>query len=624
MTDAITPLAADFPIPDEADWRALAQAALKGQPFDRLIAKTRDGVAIKPLYRETEFASARDAAGLPGQAPFVRGPAAVRDRYAPWDIRQPLLARDADAANAIALDELNGGATSLEIVIGGGALEPEGLASALSGVMLDLAPIALDARHAGVAGARALSAHYRLRHTAADQARPVFNLDPLSTWMIAGGATDDIDLLCADATAFAVEAAREWPLSLAFRASGRTAHEAGATPAQELATMISAGLVYLRQMEAAGLDPSDGARRIQFSVAVGPDVVVEIAKLRAARLLWATVMAACGAAPSARSMTLQAISSRRMMTRDDAWTNILRTTAACVAAATGGADSVTLAPCTEVVGAPSAQSRRIARNTHIVLMEESHLGRVADPGGGAWAIESLTQEIAAKAWAHVQAIETHGGLIGALRKGVLQSDIDAAHAASMADVARRKQTITGVSDFPLLEETPPEAEPFDPPPASRATMKDTIKPLVWRRVSEPFEALRARARPQAPSVFCATLGPLSSFSARANFAKNWCAAGGVRLVGDDVAYASPEARVTAFTHVQLRVAILCGADADYETQGEDVVRALKQAGADWIVYAGKPADEDRWRRVGVSQFIFAGQDALDALSTLHTALGVTT
>lgn len=622
MTDAITPLAADFPAPDEATWRALAEAALKGQPFDRLTARTRDGVAIAPLYRETDFASAQDAAGLPGQAPFIRGGAAVRDAYAPWDIRQAVTAMDADTAQAAAAEELAGGATSLEMVVGDGGLAPAALSSALEGVMLDLAPVALDSGRDGLAPARALALHYRAHGAPANTARPVFNLDPLSAWMRDGAASDPIDYLCADATAFAVEAAREWPLSTAWRASGRSAHEAGATPAQELAVMVAAGLVYLRQMEAAGIAPVDGARRLVFALSVGPDVAQEIAKLRAARLLWSNVMAACGAAPRERAMTLQAISSLRMMTRDDAWTNILRTTAACFAAAVGGADSVTIAPCTAALGAPSKQSRRIARNTQIILMEESHLGRVADPGGGAWAIETLTQEIAARAWVHVQAIEAEGGLIAALRKGRLQNEIRTAHDAVMADIARRTYTITGVSDFPLLDETPPECAAWAAP-VRPSLSHDAIAPLDWVRLSEPFEALRARARPAAPQAFCATLGALSAFSARANFAKTLLAAGGVRLVGDDVAYTDDAARIAAFTASGCCTAILCGSDTAYDSSGESVVRALKAAGADWIVYAGKPDNETRWREAGVSQFVFAGQNAIDALTRLHTALGLT-
>ena len=615
MTDAILPLAADFEPADEAAWRKLAEEGLKGLPWEHLIRRTADGIAVQPLYRAPDFPSSLDGAGLPGQAPFTRGPTAARDRYLAWDIRQSIT--NPAAANADALADLRGGASSLELEIarpGRAGLTVDQIGAALEDVRLDLAPIALDAGAAGLDAAWALLRVYQAAKPPQSEARPIFNLDPFNDAALNGEGADAA--LRAGLENFTREALAAYPAALILRADGRAAHNAGATPAQELGVMLAAGAAHLRALEPLGFAPPEGARRIQFTLAAGPDVILEIAKLRAARQLWAHLMAACGAAPAARGMALHAVTSARALTRDDAWTNILRVTASAFAAAAAGADALTALPMTFALGHAGDQARRIARNTQIILMEESHLGRVADPGGGAWAIERLTQEIAAAAWTQFQAIEAAGGLAAFIKSGALCAAIDEAHARAASDVARRKVTLTGVSDFPLLHGVTPD---FIEAPAP-ASIAAPLFPL--RRLSEPFEILRDRAKPASPKAFCATLGPLAAFSARANFAKNLLAAGGVELIGEDQSYADAAALGQAFKASGAAVAVLCGADADYATRGVAGVQALKEAGAAWIVYAGKPADEAPWRAAGVAQFIFAGQDAPAALTILHTALGI--
>jgi methylmalonyl-CoA mutase len=627
MADPTLSLAADFPDQDEARWRTLAEAALKGAPWERLVNRTLDAIPIQPLYRATDFASAADAAGLPGQAPFTRGSTAARDRYLPWDIRQPVGGPDPAEANRLALADLERGVSSIELLVSGTArpgLSVDGLSLALAGVMLDLAPVALSAGRMGLAAAQALAAHLEAAKADPAQAAPAFNLDPFGPWMRTGALDDSAEASIAAAAAFAAGPGQMWAKGTALRVNGRALHEAGASPAWELAGMLSAGVAYLRALEAAGLAVEDGARRLLFALAVGPDTMAEIAKLRAARTLWAEVMAACGAPAHTRAMKLQAITGARMMTRFDPWTNILRGAAACFAAAAGGADVVTVLPFTAPLGEASSLARRMARNTQLILMEESGLGRVADPAGGSFAVERLTADIAAAAWERFQTIEAGGGLAAALRSGLVQKAVADTRAAAAKDYARRKTTITGLTDFPLLEDIKPEilhARPTEPAPLAKV---DAIEALAWMRWSEPFERLRDKAEAMAPrpSVFFANLGPLAEFSARANFAQNLFAAGGVGAIGPDAAYPDDAARLAAFRSSGARVAVLAGADARYAAEAAGAALALKAADAAWIVYAGKPADEAALRTAGVDQFVFAGQDALGALETLHAALGV--
>jgi methylmalonyl-CoA mutase len=619
MTDTIA-LAADFPDQDEARWRALAEAALKGAPWDRLVARTADGAPIQPLYRETDIATAVDPAGLPGHAPFARGAHAVRDRFDPWRIRQSAVEADPKAANAAILADLEGGASAVELVIdpGGGCgvavRNAADMRAALEGVLVDLAPVALDAGAHGLPAAAALIEYLRDAGHAA--LAPGFDVAPLSVLM-STGAFDEAHI--AAAAQLAARHRDDFPSATWLRADARPVHEAGGSEAQEIAAALTSGIAYLRALTDAGFSAGDGAQAIAFTVSVGPDVLIEAAKLRALRVTWARILEAAGAPPEHRVSCVHAVTSRRMMTRHDAWTNMLRTTAAGFAAAVGGADAVTVRPFTDALGRPTPFARRIARNTQLILMLESNLGRVADPAGGAWFVEQMTRDLAEAAWKEMQGIEAQGGIVAALRNGVLTHEVGLIRAKREKAFATRRESVTGVTDFPLLgAETPATAAPWGP----GVEVVDAAKALAPVRWAAPFEALRDKGEAAKARVFFANLGPLAEFSARANYAKNLFASGGVDAVGPETVYPDHAAIATALKANVAAVAVLCGADARYAMEAADAARALKAAGASWVVYAGKPADEAALRAAGVDQFIVAGQDALAALATLHAALGV--
>jgi methylmalonyl-CoA mutase len=318
-----------------------------------------------------------------------------------------------------------------------------------------------------------------------------------------------------------------------------------------------------------------------------------------------------------------------MLTKHDAWSNILRGTASCFAAAIGGADAITILPLTEALGLPTPFARRVARNTQLVLMEECHIGHVIDPAGGAWFVEKLTHDLAEATWAKFQAIEAEGGILAALAGGSLQNDIAAARATRMKAFASRRDAITGVSDFPLLDERAPDFVSYGWKPAQGgeaavATPDMQAEALPAMRWAEPYERLRdaAAQRTPAPAVFFANLGPLAEFAPRANFARNLFAAGGVAALEPEAIYDHDAARCAAWAASGTPVAVLCGSDERYGADGDAAVRALKAAGCAAIVYAGKPKDEAPWRAAGVTQFVFASQDAIEALSALQRALGI--
>ncbi len=592
---------------DEAAWRALVEQGLKGAPWSPLQGKTSDGIALEPLYRETDIATADDVSGMPGATPFVRGAAG-------WTIRQAFEHHDPAETNREILADLAGGVGGIELVIdpngarGVAIREARDLDIALADVILEAAPVSLDAGEHGAWAAGLL--RDKLKGVAAKGT--AFGVDPIGACMRSGKACDEEYALAID---FTVRNAADLPNARFLRADARIVHEAGGTEAQEIGSALSVGIHYLRELNGKGLDLGVCSRALSFAVSVGPDVLIETAKLRALRLCWARVLEASGAEPADRASHIHAFTSRRMMTRYDAWTNILRVTTASFAAAVGGADAIITYPLTDALGLPTPFGRRVARNTQNVLMEECRLGHVADPAGGAWFVEKLTRELAAKAWEMMQSIEAEGGIIASLSAGSLQKRVAEARAARQKLFATRRETITGVTDFPLLDAAPPEFVA-----RKGATNADGLAPIRW---AEPFEALRDRAEKHAPRIFFANMATLAEFAPRAQFARNFFAVGGIASLGEDAAYPTMEVLVDAFRASDARVAVIASTDACYAEHAENCAQRLKAAGADWIVMAGKPGDaEAKYRAAGVDQFIFVGVDVVEALETLHAALGI--
>ncbi|HRO04917.1 MAG TPA: methylmalonyl-CoA mutase family protein, partial [Terricaulis sp.] len=354
------------------------------------------------------------------------------------------------------------------------------LDAALADVLLEAAPVSLDAE--GISSALLLET--KLKGVAASGT--AFNLDPI--WRKADWA---------DTLRFAQRVRAELPNASALRADARPVHEAGATDAQEIAAALSIGISYLRALSDAGLPAGAAAPAIAFAISVGPDVLIEAAKLRALRLCWARVMEASGTEPQAREARIHAFTSQRMLTRYDSNTNILRITTAAFAAAIGGANAITTGAFTDALGLPTPFARRVARNTQAVLMEECRLGHVADPAGGAWFVEKLTRELAAKAWEIMQLIESKGGIVATLESGLLPDLVAGARTARQKLIATRRETITGVTDFPLLDAKEPEVWPMDrrrprrPAPAfaGEGAGGPYLTPIRW---ADPFEALLPR------------------------------------------------------------------------------------------------------------------------------------
>ncbi|WP_030293925.1 methylmalonyl-CoA mutase family protein [Streptomyces katrae] len=616
-------LAAEFPDATHEQWQRLVEGVLRksGKDVsgdaaeDALSTKLEDGLTTRPLYTAPETA---DETGFPGFAPFVRGGSPAGGAAGGWDVRQRYLGSDAARVNEAVLTDLENGVTSLWLSLGGpGGLPVDALPRVLDGVYLDLAPVSLDAGAEYAEAARALLRLYAERGVTPEAARASLGADPLGHEARTGEVLD-----LAGAVGLAREAAARWPGVRALAVDALPYHEAGGSAAEELGLSLATGVAYLRALTeadgetgaAGALDVRAALGQLEFRYAATADQFLTIAKFRAARRLWARIAEACGA-PDAGAQRQHAVTSPVMMTRRDPWVNMLRTTVACMAAGVGGADSVTVLPFDHELGLPDAFARRIARNTSTILLEESHLARVIDPAGGSYYVEQLTDELAHAAWEFFQTIEKAGGLAAALRSGLVAERLAATWAERSKKLAKRREPITGVSEFPLLSEKPLDREPAPAGPAGGL-------PRVRR--DEAYEALRARsdahlaATGNRPRIFLAALGPAAAHTARATFAANLFQAGGVEAVHDPVSVDAATAAEAYAASGADGMAVLCSSDALYEEQAEAVAGALRAAGATTVFLAGKPGTSAG----AVDEYVFAGCDAVAVLSSVLDRMGV--
>ena len=525
------------------DWEAAAAAVLRkarrlgeddpdSMVWEKLTLPTLDGIGVTPLGTAEQLGDPATS-GRP-------------ERVGDWDIRTHLQVTDAKAANEALLADLENGATSLWVEL----REDTDLATLLDGVMLDLAAVVLDAPDS-LAAAQAF-----LEHADGTALHPRTNLG--------------ID--AREATASGAALARDAGV-LGFVVDANEVHERGASDVQELAYSMATGASYLRTLTEQGVELDEAVGLVEFRLAATDEQFATIAKLRAARRLWARVLELSEAGPVEQRQHV--VTSRPMMSKYDPWVNMLRTTVAAFAAGVGGADAVTVVPFDSPLGLPDAFGRRIARNTGSLLISESHVARVADPAGGAYAVEKLTDDLARAAW----------DLFGRLEDGAdLDQEIRASVELRDAQVAARARPITGLTEFPNPAEVLPVREP--------SGGEDV------RRYGAAFEELRDR--PVTQPVFLATLGTVAAHTARATFASNLLGAGGIPVVA---AGATSDVDELMERYDGQPVVCLAGSDTAYAEWGDVAIRRLRDAGATWVVVAGKP-------REGADDACALGVDAL--------------
>jgi methylmalonyl-CoA mutase len=600
--------AGDFPSASEADWRKLVDATLKGGPFEQLKSRTYDGLTVEPLY-----SPARAANNVAGRA----GGAA-------WTVMQRVDHPDPAAANAQAREDLEGGATGLVLVFAGSVsangfgleANPAALARVLDGIELGRLVIDLNLSPPTRHMARELAALIKARGPEPARLDLRFSLNPIGGFAASGRSPQAWDKLAASLAATIGQLAHDGFRGPFAVGDGRVIHNAGGSEAQELAFALGSAVAYLRALEQSGMALQKAYDAIYFRLTADADQFLTMVKFRAMRKLWARVATAAGLTPNAAIVTAE--TAWRMLTRRDAYGNILRSTIAVAAAGLGGADAITVLPHTAPLGLPDDFARRIARNMQLVLLQESNLARVADPAAGSGAFEALTEQLCLAAWTQFQEIEGAGGVWAALESGLIQRNVATVRAARQQALASGKEILTGTNAYPDMFEAPPGVlDVAAHVAASDEAAAISAEPLPRLRLAEPFEALRERsdqilaATGARPRVFLATLGAPAEFAARVNFAKNFFEAGGIEALGG-----AP----SDYHAAQAAIVCLCPSGKASEQELASAAMSLKRSGAKHICFAGPiAAREHAMRAAGVQTFIHEGSDAL---ATLYAAYDI--
>jgi methylmalonyl-CoA mutase len=603
-------LAGEFPAASQDEWRRLVAKVLGAAVTDAtasapelLLATTLpDGIDVIPLYTQPD---PKPVLGYPGEAPFVRGSVAIGHRSG-WDVRQRHAHPESTIAREQIMADLEGGVSSLWLGLGDGGIPIASLPDVLSEVYLDLVTVVLDAGEDTAQAAQLFLESARERSIPVGDLHATLGADPYGLAARTGGAVD-----LGPTVELAARCAAEFPGVRALAVDGLPFHEAGASDAQELGCSLAAGVGYLRALQAAGLSGEAAFGQLEFRYAATADQFATVAKLRAARRLWSRVADSCGVPGPAGGQRQHAVTSWTMMTRRDPWNNMLRATIACFAAGVGGADAVTVLPFDAALGLSDDLARRIARNTHALLIDESNVARVIDPAGGSWYVESLTDQLAGKAWEWFQTIEAAGGMAAALDSGLVSDQIAVTREARRDSLAHRRDAITGVSEFPLLDETLLNRQPSAETGASAGLPK--IRWAQWHEELRDRSDSHLASTGTRPTITIVTLGAARGSAAQADQVRNLLAPAGVVTVD------SPLEELTAGGPPVPRAACVCAADDVEPDELKMAVASLRSAGTAHLIVAAAAAGA---AVADADAVVTAGMDALEFQTQLLDDLGV--
>lgn len=610
-----------FPPVSTEKWMEKITSDLKGADFrKKLVWQTRDGIEVMPFYRQEDLDRLQHTGFLPGEYPYVRG-VHVSDNS--WLVRQDIKVSDYRAANTKALDILMRGVTSLGFVIEDPqSVNTENISRLLTGIHFESVELYFVTQ--GMAKELLAALRSVLQSTGADAGniRICIAADPLGRLALNGRLCVPVDQGL-DYLADLVKDAAEIKGIRCVEPSGAIFSNAGAGPVAELAYTLSVGNEYMASLTERGISPDAAAQAMKFTFGIGPDFFPEIAKLRAARMLWATVVK--GYEPksyTAARMEIHSVTGRWNKTLYDPYVNMLRTQTEAMSAVLGGAESVTVEPFDTVFRNAGEFSERIARNQQLLLMEESHLDKVADPGAGSYYLEQLTEMIAREAWKLFLEIESEGGFLKALRNGTIQKRISTAAASRKEDAAKRREILLGTNQYPNSRET--TAPEHDPamlfPPAATSTDSE-VAPIRPSRGGEEFEKLRMATERvgRRPLVFMLTIGNQAMRSARAQFSSNFFAVAGYDVKNNN-GFATATEGVNAALEAKADIIVICSSDDEYPVVAPDIFRLT--AGRAVVVVAGNPPSMEALKAEGIEHFISIRSNVLETLKMFNRIMGI--
>ncbi len=634
---SLTPLLSGFAPATDADWRKVAEESLDGAPFEKkLITRTPEGIDLQPIYTRRDVEPSAADGSWPGLAPYTRGADALGSRPHGWLICQELGCSAPADFNAALREALERGQNAVQLSVAsspdGRGLKLDTLAdvdAALHGVDLAAVPLFAAAGVTALPLAQLLHTWLRSQDKAAELHGGLL-ADPLTTLVRRGALPGRLGEALDDMATLTTWAQRE---GLRLRTIGVDAGqwaEAGGHAVQELAFGLATGIDYVRALDARGVRIDDAAPRVLFTFSLGSSFFMEIAKLRAARLLWARAVQAAGGSTEAQRLVSHGRTSRWNKTVLDPHVNLLRATTEACAGVIGGCSGLQVGAFDECYRAPDTFSRRLARNLQIILQEECQLGAVVDPAGGSWLVESLTRQLAAKAWALFQEIERRGGMAAAIRAGYPQELVKKNADERIAAVESRREGVIGTNLHPNLKEKLPAADSVVAATPSGAA-EAAVPTITPRRRAEPFEVLRRRAEAQLartgrrPTVFLAGFGPRKQHAARADFAAGFFAAGGFETISGK-GLDSPAGAAQVALESGAPIVVICSTDETYPTIVPPLAQALKaESKPPLVVLAGLPAAPElqaQFKSAGVDAFIHLRANCAQLLATFQDKLGL--
>lgn len=618
MADSKETLFSDFPAVSTQEWMNKITVDLKGADYEkRLVWKTNEGFKVKPFYRQEDLEGLKTTEGLPGQFPYLRG---NKKNDNTWFIRQDIQVDNPEEANAKALDLLNKGIDSLGFKIKGKDVSEEFIHTLLKDICCECIELNFKTcQRQTVKLARFVTQYFKEKGYAPEKLQGSFNFDPIGKMLKKGKDRSELIPTAKEL----IEILTPYPSFRCIAVNSLQLNNAGAYIYQELGYALAWGNQYLACMTEAGVPVDTAAQKIKFNFGISSNYFMEIAKFRAARLLWAQIvneykpscLCAC-------QMIAHAETSHFNLTLFDAHVNLLRTQTEAMSAALAGVDSMTVTPFDQAYESPNEFSERIARNQQLLLKEEAHLNRIVDPAAGSYYIENLTVSIAKQAWELFLQVEEEGGMTEAVKAGRIQEAVNGSNKARHEAVSKRKEILLGTNQYPNFTELAGEKSPLTSACCcgNENEESDTeFAALNTDRAASEFEALRLQTEHSGkrPKAFMLTIGNLAMRQARAQFSCNFLACAGYEVI-DNLGFPSVEEGVKAAINAQADIIVLCSSDDEY---AEYAIPAFQEVnGRALFIVAGAPACMDDLKAAGIENFIHVRCNVLETLREYNKKL----
>lgn len=615
MADSKERLFSDFSPVSKKEWNDKIQVDLKGADYEkRLVWRTNEGFKVQPFYQREDIAGLETTKSLPGEFPFVRG---VHKNDNTWLVRQEVNVVDAKTANAKALDILMKGVDSISFAIKDSDLSADFFVTLLKNIEPECVELNFKTSlKATLKMAQMVLDYFKAQNYDLSKIRGSFHYDPIAELIVRGVEVGEFELTAKELILLTAEL----PLFRCLNVDVTVLNNAGAYITQELGLALSWGSEYLSLLSATGVAVENIAKAIKFNFGISSNYFMEMAKFRAARMLWANIVKEYDASVSddACKMIAHAETSTFNTTLFDAHVNLLRTQTEAMSAALGGVHSMTVLPFDKTYQESDDFSERIARNQQLLLKEECHFNKVIDPAGGSYYIETLTNSILEQAWKIFLDEEDKGGFLANAKAGKIQELINETGKARLVNISRRKEVLLGTNQFPNFTETSNSKQPIVETYASNDKKYETLN---FKRAASEFEELRLQTERSGkkPVAFMVTIGNLAMRQARAQYACNFLACAGYDVI-DNLGFPTVEEGVEAAMKANADIIVLCSSDPEYAEYAIPAFKAINNRAL--FIVAGAPACADELKEAGIENFIHVRVNVLDTLRNINKKLGI--